>query len=262
MIAPFLVHRCGLEGETNIRFCAGCDIAFFERRLSEPESAALYSGYRGDAYNLQRIGFDSYYQTYVDLFADPLSTYYTDRVADYLDVMETFPEIRPRRILDFGGDGSLPRRVFPYADIVFDDVSLAADPTATHSYDMIFASQVLEHLSDPLASLQQIGQRLAPDGVMFVDVPRDVEVSLAEGFLRQSRSGGALFYMHEHITYFSRRSLGLLLVAAGFEPFFEVTPARQTTFLALAVRPSHPLAERFRSERLLRTLSWSHTRPR
>jgi len=63
------------------------------------------------------------------------------------------------------------RRVNPYANVVF----RTCDPTAllseTDRYDVIIASEVLEHMGDPLAFLRTLQALLRPEGILILTTP-------------------------------------------------------------------------------------------
>ncbi len=259
-IAAFLVKRCRLSADTTeICYCPLCDFAFFARRLTDQEAGWLYTGYRNDDYNRERLAVEPGYEPLIPVFADHLSSYYMERLREYHDVMSVFPAIRPFSVLDLGGDGSIPQRLFPYATVSFDDLSAGTSPTADERYDLIFASQVLEHVSDPVQFLKAAASRLASDGYLFVDVPKEYEGSLAEGLLWQAQYGGALVTMHEHINHFSTRALRCALQAAELQPFFAIEPVRHRTFLTLATRPGSSAAARLKAEEMSRTLLWGQS---
>jgi SAM-dependent methyltransferase/ElaB/YqjD/DUF883 family membrane-anchored ribosome-binding protein len=254
-VAPFLVAYCGVDRKkTEIRHCKSCDFVFFQRRLTDDEVRKLYTNYRGDDYNKVRISVEPSYAPLVAYFANPLSPYYVDRLRDYYDLLDTFPELaRPQTVLDFGGDGSVPTRLFGGAKIAIDDLSAGSADIASSQYDVVFASNVLEHVSDPVAVLKQVARKISPEGVLLIDVPKPNQASLGEGLLWQERHGGELFEMHEHINHFSKRSLGLLVTAAGLEVFFEFA-ARHGAQTALAALPGSSMARRLSAERATRTL--------
>jgi|GEM_PF-6322583 hypothetical protein len=258
-IAAFVVVSCGLESDrTEIRHCPSCEFAFFSRRLTDAEAARLYSGYRGVEYNARRLSVEPSYAPLIPIFDDPLSDYYVERIREYTDVMDIYPEIEPATVLDFGGDGSVPARVFPAATVTFDDLSAGTGGPAAAAHDLVFASQVFEHVSAPLNLLRGLAGRLAPEGVLFIDLPKEYNGSLAEGLLLQERHGGALYTMHEHINHFSRRSLRRMVEASGLEPFFEISPFRHRTLLVLAGHRGSNVVRRFAAERTIRTQLWNH----
>ena len=91
-------------------------------------------------------------------------------------------------------------------------------PEVGRHYHFIYASQVFEHLSNPLETLQQLAARLRPEGVIYLRVPdgRGIEKKLA-------RSGWSseLDAIHplEHINCFTRHSLCELASGAGLLAF-------------------------------------------
>lgn len=254
-IAPFLVTYLGFDkASTEVRYCKSCDFVFFQRRLTDNEAKRLYTDYRGDEYNRVRIAVEPSYAPMVKYFSDPLCLYYVERLRDYLDVVDVFPELnQAKTVLDFGGDGSVPSRLFTDAKIAIDDLSAGSSGSAPSRFDLVFASNVFEHVSDPVLLLKQVARKLAPEGILVIDVPKPTQASLGEGLLWQERYGGELFEMHEHINHFSKRSLGLLVAAAGLESFFEYS-ARHGAQTALAALPGSDIVRRLSVERPARTL--------
>ncbi|MBK7399930.1 MAG: methyltransferase domain-containing protein [Myxococcales bacterium] len=79
-------------------------------------------------------------------------------------------------------------------------------------YDLIYATEVLEHVEDPRAFLTAIEKRLSPSGMVLITTPRaeNVTRSARPGDLYATLSAGA----HRFIP--SRRALEGLLIDAGF----------------------------------------------
>jgi hypothetical protein len=103
-ISRFLSYYCELNArDTQTLYCSHCDFAYFERRLSEVESTKLYTAYRGQIYNEVRTAFEPGYAPLITLFDDQLSSYYTDRVREYSEIFQSFPEFDPSNIFDIGG---------------------------------------------------------------------------------------------------------------------------------------------------------------
>lgn len=84
---------------------------------------------------------------------------------------------------------------------------LAAD-FQEDSIDLIVMRHLIEHLPDPMAALEDCRQILKPGGKLLIETPN------IEHTLQQHVIGN--FY-HQHLHYFSRESLPLLLRRAGFE---------------------------------------------
>ncbi|MGZ2748180.1 methyltransferase domain-containing protein [Burkholderia stagnalis] len=253
-IAPFLSRYCGIEETaTEIRYCRACDFAFFKRRLTDQEASRLYTDYRGDEYNRVRLESEPSYANHIRLFDDELSEDYVLRIRDHNDLLDVYPELESfQDVLDFGGNGTIPRRVFPHAKVWIDDLS-AGSTDDGRKHGLIFASNVFEHVSDPLPALKLLTRRLAPEGIMFIDVPGPLQASLSEGLLWQREHGGDMYLMHEHINFFAKRSLNRFVRAAGLAPVFEYR-ARHTAQSILAVFEGSEIARKLLPLRESRTI--------
>ena len=243
-IAPFLSKYCELgQDKTEIRYCHACDFAFFKRRLTDTEASRLYSNYRGDEYNAVRLSVEPSYAPYITSFSDRLSGDHITRIRDHLDLVDVYPELNElKNVLDFGGNGEIPGRIFRNSKVRVDDLSAGSTDEGI-KHDLIFASNVFEHISDPVPLLESLAARLHPEGVLFVDVPSPSQASLSEGLLWQCEHFGELYEMHEHINHFSKRSLNRLVRAAGLLPVFEYK-SRHTCHSILAVFESSDIAKR------------------
>lgn len=98
---------------------------------------------------------------------------------------------------------------------VYDDLS---DLMPVGGWDLIVSSEVIEHLFAPTKFLNNLFGLLRPDGQLIVTTPyhgylKNIALSLANGWDRHfdsTREGG-------HIKFFSPRTLGLMVEAAGFQ---------------------------------------------
>jgi SAM-dependent methyltransferase len=84
-------------------------------------------------------------------------------------------------------------------------------PFASESFDAVTLWDVLEHLSDPHAAVAEIARLLRPGGVLVLTTG-DVGSLVA----RLSGVRWHLYTIPEHLFFYSRRSLRLLLEAHGF----------------------------------------------
>jgi SAM-dependent methyltransferase len=80
------------------------------------------------------------------------------------------------------------------------------------SFDVVTLVDVIEHLADPLSTLQEIRRVLKPGGLLYVVTPN---IASLMARLMRSRWWGL---RPAHIYYFSPRTLRHLLDKAGFEP--------------------------------------------
>ena len=191
-------------------------------------------------------------------FADPLSSYYVNRIVESVDLNDVYPEIpRSGDFLDFGGDGDVLRRIFPNGRIFVDDLNAGKSPDQPSKYCFIFASNVFEHVSDPLKDLKALVERLDDEGVLYLDVPHPSQASLGEGLLWQGRYGGELYEMHEHIQHFSKQSLAILARAAGLEVFFEHSSrGSYRNLILLAGHPGSSIVRRLVAQKAERELDF------
>ena len=92
----------------------------------------------------------------------------------------------------------------------------SAPPRLHGPFDAIVYGDVLEHLSDPTATLRALDQTLAPGGTVIVSVP-----NVAHLWVRLSLLAGRFDYADRgildrtHLRFFTRRTLLELLRSAG-----------------------------------------------
>lgn len=84
-----------------------------------------------------------------------------------------------------------------------------ADLPACDRFDVIVMNHVLEHVPDPVGSLEQIRARLMPHGVLHVAVPNVASWN--------ARFSGWTSYVRYHLVYFTPESLRYALARAGFD---------------------------------------------
>lgn len=78
---------------------------------------------------------------------------------------------------------------------------------ASGPFDLICSYAVLEHIADPIKFLEEIRERLAPDGTAVFSVP-DCTAEI--------QAGDPAMLLHEHFTYFNAETLADMLWRAGF----------------------------------------------
>ena len=155
----------------------------------------------------------------------------------------------PGRLLDFGcgwgfflatakergwepfGLEPLPWRAI-YARAMFGATvvtdTLRQDSFPVEFLDVVTSFQVFEHLPDPAADLARLYRFLKPRGLLLVEVP-NVETWGVRLLGARHRH-----FHPDHFTYFSHRTLSLLLETQGFEELDSYHPARHMTGRRLA----------------------------
>jgi len=92
-----------------------------------------------------------------------------------------------------------------------------------NSFDVITMYDLLEHLENPRDDLQKIFRLLKPGGIFFIFTPDDEAVlrkaaraayALSRGRIRKPLE---VFYYQDHLSYFNRKSLSVLLNSTGFD---------------------------------------------
>lgn len=105
-------------------------------------------------------------------------------------------------------------------ELLTDDVFVAGDFTRDRlfpdkSFDLVFCKNVLEHVIDPVASIQTILSYLSPGGIAVVYVPNDFSDLHDIVFAGQDRSLTPMFVPPVHLHYFNARTLHRFVEECG-----------------------------------------------
>lgn len=101
-------------------------------------------------------------------------------------------------------------------------------PRLEQTFDVIILSHVLEHLLEPRDILRMLYERLAPGGILYVEVPNIPTESLT----RYPDNVWAPRCDEPHITFFTRDSLASLLRSEGLEVAFCDTAGPQYRYIS------------------------------
>ena len=141
-----------------------------------------------------------------------------DRNAELLDVGAAYSfAIRAARELGWEASGIEVSQAAVQASQAGGENRIAvasadAIPFRDGRFQVVTLWDVIEHLTDPNAALSEIARVLAPGGRLILTTG-DVESALA----RLSGARWHLYTLPEHLYFFSRRSLQILLERNGFE---------------------------------------------
>ncbi len=91
-------------------------------------------------------------------------------------------------------------------------------PIEPTSLDIVVVNHVLEHLADPLASLQRMKNWLKPNGLLIIGLP-----NFGSPIARFSQVHWAGLVPTQHIWHFTPTALRQLVEKAGFEPLWWTT---------------------------------------
>lgn len=222
----------GVFGDAHVHRCGSCGLAQVAPRPSGAELAAYYEAdYRqcsrngGDVADAERFPRDNLFylnrgRSITDLVAPHLATG-SPRVleigAGFGHNLHALGERFPRAIrsaIEFSRPCVEHLRTLGVH--VFSEPAEEVLPGLDERFDLVVLSHVLEHLLDPSLVLRVVRRKLAPGGLVYVEVP-----NIPEGSLR-------LYpdhvwnprYDEPHITFFSHRTLRAQLRAAGFTVVF------------------------------------------
>jgi SAM-dependent methyltransferase len=110
-----------------------------------------------------------------------------------------------------------------------------AERAAKHAgrFDVVLMSHVLEHLRDPLPTLQSLRANMRDGAGLLIEVPCATALDLLPPG----------WFAFEHISYFSPATLTAMLEAAGFEPLEYRINLRAFIYpvIAMAARAARPL---------------------
>lgn len=251
--SPFIAAIAGWEAPQRCSLCecGACGHRFFDLRLDDAEMGRLYGGYRGAEYFRLRHFWEPWYSRAVnDGIGHDAAGIEARRayVRDFVKAAGPFDSV-----LDYGGDAGqfippdlAPRKfVFEVSDQPpAEGVERLTDKAALRRpFDLVMACHVLEHLAQPSAFLAQLRAELGPQrGHFYAEVPLERPRILK---LRSRPRNGAMrmprplwlaldfastaariklgvvpplgvIKLHEHLSFFSAKSLRTLFERAGF----------------------------------------------
>lgn len=188
--------------------CETCGLIFHYPAMSADEMKKLYSDDYSDEYSAsETIGRDmargriAFLQQQLDLSQVETALEIGCARGEFLSELNLagIPAegVEPSQIM-----AGLGRNTYGVSitDGVYDDF-----PVRPGYYDLISMFHVLEHVSDPLATLQRIKKELKPDGRLFLEVPTIADCQLA------------IVFKTIHPTTFVAATLNAMLVKAGFD---------------------------------------------
>ena len=214
--------------------CRKCGFLFSDLRPDSAELARIYSDYRGPSYVRDRKRFEPGYAQFNFKLGDAEEV--ALRVANLEEVLKKvkLPLDEIHVLLDYGGDEGqfIPDSMHGTRKIVYEvsdkparaGVEKIAEIAKVPPIDFGMICHVLEHIPYPLDTLLELRSLIRPGGYVYIEVPLDVCAAIfgltsIDGLERGDIGTGSVFF-HEHINFFSPRSVGRLLQRAGFEVVF------------------------------------------
>jgi hypothetical protein len=203
---------------TRLLRCNHCGFLFYEERFTDGEAEKYYNGYWQEEYHKERSKIEWW-------FTDK---FYKERNKDIIYMKSK--DLRNKKIseilkpyigdivtvLDYGGNdgGYKPKSVLQENYYIYDINNKQID-LKNKLYDLVILNCVLEHLSYPLGILTQLKFKY-----MYIEVPCSLSLVLSLGVKRSLRQYiidiykilkyRSFFHMHEHLQYYSEKSLKIL----------------------------------------------------
>jgi SAM-dependent methyltransferase len=149
---------------------------------------------------------------------------------------------RPR-FLHVAPEAGLERRFRPMlgdryvtTDLFREDVDVRADLTATGfddgAFDLIYCSNVLEHVDDDRRAMAELHRILTPGGLAIIQVPIRGETTLEDPSVIDPVERARLFGQEDHVRWYGRDIAGRLREAG-----FHVEEIMMPDALGLSPRP-------------------------
>lgn len=238
IVSPFLAKRAwnGKPELTNLIFCSNCGFRFFDRGLSDEEVSNYYKGYGDDEYVKARHACEPFYTANVRRELQAWAKSGDRRIG----LSKTFAQAGAPQsffsVLDFGGgsghmllDIDAPRKAVFDVDethVVPGVQKIDVPELLEAGWDLVLSCQVLEHLTNPVASLQQIGNLLSSGGWLYVEMPEELWNSKAlpsrarDLLLRALLKSPPMLLAGDIVSTACRKKLGIL-PPFGFVPMRE-----------------------------------------
>lgn len=263
LMAPFIAdHVLGARpGRAELLACGACGFRWFKDRFDAAETSRLYAGYRGEAYFAARRRHEFWYTRGVNGSGGAPAAVAARRAA-VLAAVADWGGGTVERVLDYGGDrGQFMPPELGRERVVY-EIS-GAEPVAgvrlaksraelgAGGFDLVLCSNVLEHVSDPGALMDELRALGRPGALIVLSVPwerfslacvpcRGALRSAYEAWLGLMLAAGPLstavdfvsvgckvklglvpplgfVKLHEHINFFGPDSLRALLAGHGLE---------------------------------------------
>ena len=249
VVTPFLAQRIWQRKPFSVALsqCSACGFLFFNPRLEPSEEASLYTGYRTPEYQKMRRRFEPWYTEKLNASLAAPATW-QHRIQLLRRLFHDRLKLDGRafgNVLDFGGDhGELIAGLVPASRRFVYEISGVppvpgveslggVEQCRQHRFDLIVTSNVLEHVGSPRDVIAQIASIATPGTLVFNEVPYESVSDWRTRLKRIVQTGvlavthpalagrvlgpGMFNLMHEHVNYFSPRSLDRLMEVSGFQ---------------------------------------------
>jgi SAM-dependent methyltransferase len=196
--------------------CKECFFSSPTKEYQDQELASLYIGYRGTAYNEERIQLEPEYKKISAFIGNDIYEINSRQENINLLLKTTGLVHKVKSLIDWGGgDGRFvpellsSKKVYVYdisGEKVFNKSFVSiSDRKLLPQVDYIQVCHVLEHVGDPRGLLIDVLNNLKSGGFLYIEVPVDRDVDEIKDMI--ANYDLAKFVIHEHINLFSDISI-------------------------------------------------------
>ena len=211
-------HESGL-GEFDVYFCLRCQLGFTDPYPTEETTGLLYD-------TKQSSDFDIVKGSIIDDIKDFLGRRQIVRMAqrgrdiqavlDYATGNGRFAMLSakafPNAIIDAVDYQDSAPQLLQLDGVQVNYFGLKEFAERNQKYDLIILRHVLEHAHHPVELLKFLGDRLAPDGILYIEVP-NLDSGCAKVFGKNWKG----YYVPRHIFHYTICSLTEIITAAGLK---------------------------------------------
>jgi hypothetical protein len=206
----------------NSLLCMDCNFLFLDMRFDDQELSRLYFNYRDENYTNLRNKYEPGYKLINKVINLPNN--YIKKTENFLS-----PFLTSRvNILDFGGDDG---KNTPFQDTqnIIHIYDISKKPSVKNckkvnksnmlkKYNLIILSNVIEHVSYPQLIINEIKKLLNKNSILYIELPLEklMKKTWGEGGAEVKKKEQLIClknkkHWHEHVNFFSKRSLVKLL---------------------------------------------------
>jgi hypothetical protein len=198
----------------NTLSCKNCGMLFLDIRFNESQMDRLYNGYRDHKYNELREKYEPGYIERDKLIKEG---------ASYLKQKEKFilrniqeRAIKKFKILDYGGDDGTNTPFKKFENIKIFDLNKKYNEIKNklEKFDLIICSHVIEHASSPEKLISKIKKLMKKNSYLYIEVPFEKIVYDSHPKMPDPSKKK---HWHEHINFFTKKSLLYLFSNAGLK---------------------------------------------
>jgi SAM-dependent methyltransferase len=202
-------------------------MVFHDLRYDGGEMKTIYRDYRGVHYCEVRERSEPGYTKLNGMMGGPIELGSRRKFSN--EIIGRCLENQVNSILDYGGDrgqfipevlGGAKRYVYEVSGVKPVAGAQGVTSPADHApYGFLMCCHVLEHVPYPMDLVREFRGLLAPNGLLYVELPIDLGVKGYASMLAGRPLGvDAFVRMHEHLNFFTVVSTLNMLRLAGFTP--------------------------------------------